>query len=124
MGVLYIQLNMTILAKLVAKENDIGGYTTYVFECLDKEALKETKYIMTTRFPNWNHRNLNVGEIGYLSFFEIRAGIDTWFDGEKMVPYKYNNIQFDKFVVKPKKRDNEYIMQINFYKIIYDKNSI
>ena len=104
---------MTVLARLVAKEADTLGYVTYVFECLDEEILKDTKYIMCTRYPNWNHRTIDIGEVGYLNFFEIRAGVDKWFDGEKMISYNYNGIQFDKFVSKPKEKDkNEYIMQI------------
>lgn len=81
------------------------GYVTYVFECLDKEIIKETKYIMCTRFPNWDHRKIELDEIGYLNFFEIRAGIDKWFDGSKMIPYNYSNIQFIKFVAKKDKND-------------------
>lgn len=101
---------MTVLACLVAKESDTLGYITYVFECLDKEIITETKYIMCTRYPNWNHRNIDIGEIGYLNFIEIRAGIDKWFDGTKMIPYNYNNIQFIKFVQKPQKESHKFIM--------------
>ena len=75
---------MTILARLVAKEEDALNYITYVFECLDEEILKDTKYVMCTRYPNWNHRMIDIDEVGYLNFFEIRAGVDKWFDGEKM----------------------------------------
>lgn len=81
---------------------DTLGYTTYVFECLDTEVIKYTKYIMCTRYPNWDHRQIELGEIGYLSFVEIRAGIDKWFNGKDMIPYNYNNIQFIKFIEKPK----------------------
>ena len=102
---------MTVLSRLVAKEEDTCGYVTYVFECLDKEIIKNTKYIMCTRYPNWNHRVINIGEVGYLNFFEIIAGVDKWFDGEKMIPYNYNGIQFHRFVSKPEdKIKNEYIM--------------
>lgn len=101
---------MTVLAKLVAKENDTAGYITYVFECLDKEIIKDTKYILCTRWPNWEHRKIDIDEVGYLNFVEIRAGIDKWFDGKNMIPYNYNNIQFIKFVKKPEKKDYKYIM--------------
>lgn len=93
---------MTVLAKLVAKSEDISGYITYVFKCLELD-----EYVMCTRFPNWDHRVIKIGEIGYLNFYEIRAGIDQWFDGEKMVPYRYNNIQFDRFIEK-KEDNNEF----------------
>lgn len=104
---------MTVLSKLVAKEEDIGGYVNYVFEILEEKEVNRlgTKYIMCTRYPNWNHRKIDIGEVGYLNFFEIRAGIDKWFDGEKMISYNYNGIQFDKFVSKPKEKDkSKYIM--------------
>ena len=106
---------MTILARLVAKEEDTLNYITYVFECLDEEILKDTKYVMCTRYPNWNHRTIDINEVGYLNFFEIRAGVDKWFDGEKMISYNYNGIQFNKFISKPKEKDkNQYIMQITY----------
>lgn len=101
---------MTVLARLVASEEDTLGYVTYVFECLDKEMIKETRYIMCTRFPNWEHRKISLGEVGYLNFFEVQAGIDKWFDGSKMIPYRYNGIHFVRFIKKPVPRDHKYIM--------------
>ena len=103
---------MTLLTRLIAKEIDTLGYTTYVFEVVEEEERKRlsTKYIMCTRYPNWNHGTIDEGEVGYLDFEEVRAGIDKWFDGEKMIPYNYNGIQFNKFVSKPKNEDNKYIM--------------
>lgn len=101
---------MTVLTCLVAKEIDTLGYVTYVFECLDKEVIENTKYIMCTRYPNWEHRSINIGEIGYLNFVEIRAGIDKWFNGKDMIPYNYSGIQFIKFVQKPNSQEHEYTM--------------
>lgn len=101
---------MIILAKLLVKEIDTLGYVTYVFECLDKEVRKETKYMMCTRFKNWDHRCIDIGEIGYLNFIEIKAGIDKWFDGKELIPYNYNNVQFIKFIEKPKENHQEFIM--------------
>ena len=105
---------MTVLARLVAKEVDTLGYVTYVFECLDEEVIKDTRYIMCTRYPNWEHRKIDLDEVGYLNFVEIRAGIDKWFNGKDMIPYNYNNIQFIKFVKKPRSQNHKYIMQITF----------
>ncbi len=99
---------MTILGMLVADNTDGLGYTTYVFECLDEEIRNKTKYIMCTRYPNWEGPEIQIGEIGFLSFFEIRAGIDTWYDGNKMIPYRYNNIQFIKFIKKPEKKEHKF----------------
>lgn len=101
---------MVTLCKLVAAETDSLGYITYVFENLEEYAIKWSKYILCIRYPNWDHRKIELEEVGYLNCVEIRAGIDTWFDGEKMVPYKYNGTQFIKFVEKPKEEDHKYIM--------------
>lgn len=101
---------MTILARLLASEEDSQGYITYVFECLDEDMINETKYIMCTRFPNWDHKDISLGEVGYLKFFEVEAGIDKWFDGKNMVPYRYDGCHFIKFVKKPEKVDHKYRM--------------
>ena len=100
---------MTILAKLLANELDILGYETYVFECLE-EIRKDTKYLMCTKFPNWESKKINIGDIGFLSFIEIRAGVDKWFDGNQMIPYKYNNVQFLKFIKKPEEKLHKFVM--------------
>lgn len=101
---------MTVLAKLVASEEGALGYITYVFECLDADVIKETRYIMCTRYPNWDHRRIEIGEVGFLNFFEIKAGIDKWFDGTKLVPYRYSNIQFMKFIEKPVEKSHKFTM--------------
>ena len=101
---------MTVLAKLLASEEDALGYTTYVFECLDEDVIKETRYIMCTRYPNWDHRKIEIGEVGFLNFFEVKAGIDKWFDGNKFIPYRYSNIQFMKFIEKPVKKPHKFTM--------------
>ena len=101
---------MVALVRLVAKTTDYMDYTTYVFKCLEDCMIKKTPYIMCTRWPNWEHKNINIGEIGYLEFVEIRAGVDKWFNGKDFIPYNFNNIQFIRFVQKPEKEDIEYIM--------------
>lgn len=101
---------MTILAQLVASTVDSFGYTTYVFKCLEEDIAAITRYVMCTRYPNWNHRRINIGETGFLTFEEIRAGVDKWYNGKEMIPYKYDAIQFLKFVDNPEKAENEYIM--------------
>lgn len=92
---------MTLYASLVAFEKDSCGYTTYVFKVLDSKMAKESPYIMCTRYPNWNHRPIKIGEEGFLTFTEITAGKDTWFNGESQVFYRYNAVRFEKFVEKP-----------------------
>lgn len=100
---------MTILAQLVASDTDNLGYITYVFKRLD-ELTKEAQYIMCVRYPNWNHRRINLGEKGFLSILEVKAGEDKWFNGKDMVPYNYSTVQFLKFINMPESLDNKYVM--------------
>lgn len=103
---------MLTLAKLLVKLTDALNYTNYVFEVLETDEIDRlgTKYILATRFPNWDHRVIEIGEVGYLSFIEIRAGLDKWFDGKNMIPYRYNIIQFIKFIKKPETQTYKYII--------------
>lgn len=93
----------TVKCELLAAETDPMDYTTYVFKLVDPTDVFQIgfKYIMCTKWPNWNHRELKLGEIGYLSYSEITAGEDNWFDGKDLIAYKYSNIQFNKFVSEP-----------------------
>lgn len=101
---------MVTLCKLVACEEDTLGYITYVFENLEDYMIKQSKYVLVTRFPNWDHRKIDLGEVGYLNFLEVQAGVDKWFDGNKMIPYKYSGCHFIKFVEKPDPKDYKYII--------------
>lgn len=100
---------MVLLVKLVASQEDLYGYITYVFRNLESEN-EFTKYIMCVRYPNWEGKLLQLGDEGYLHFEEVRAGIDKWFNGEQMIPYNYDAIQFMKFVPKPIEEDYKYVM--------------
>jgi len=86
-------------AKLLAQHDEPGGYTVYVFENLDFDKLYD-KYVMCTRFPNWQCDELNIGDTGFLKFREVEGGIDCWYDSisDTNVPYKYTNIHFLDFV--------------------------
>lgn len=101
---------MTVLSKLVAFRNEGNGYLVYVFKCLDPEIYSKTPYIMCVRYPNWQHEDISLGKEGFLTFEEVKAGIDKWYNGSTMIPYNYNNIQFIKFVDLPANVDNNYIM--------------
>lgn len=104
---------MVLFCKLLAQHRDFGGYTTFVFENLDRPDKYNNyhKYLMCVMWPNWEHDAIALGDEGYLSFEERRAGIDTWWDGDKFIKYKYDNIQFMKFILKPKETDKvEYII--------------
>lgn len=102
----------TTLGRLIAKESDTCGYTTYVFKILDKserERLK-SKYIMCVRFPNWEHRELSIGDVGYLNYKVITAGVDQWYDGNSLKFYRYNMVQFIKFISKPTSKKHLYTL--------------
>lgn len=103
---------ITTFAKLVAQETDSFNYTTYVFKLLDDDECDrlETKYIMCVRWPNWDHRELFISDEGYLSINLIEAGIDKWYDGSTFIPYKYTNIQFNKFLDKVEDKHYEFKM--------------
>lgn len=90
----------TVYVKLVAEQEDIEHYITYVFEVLDTESRKDIgcKYVMCVRYPNWNEGSITLQDTGFLKFIEVVAGEDKWFDGTQQVPYKYSNWQFIKFI--------------------------
>lgn len=100
---------MIALVKLVASETDSLGYITYVFKHLEDNA-ESSKYTMCVRYPNWDAKKLKLGDIGFLHYEEIRAGIDQWYDGKQMVTYNYNTVQFIKFVYKPEDEECKYTL--------------
>ena len=93
-----------IKAQLLAFEKDFCDYTTYCFSVLDEKdkQLLKNNYVLCIRYPNWNAKNIKIGDVGILQFSEIRAGIDKWFNGDIMIPYNYNDWRFDKFILFPK----------------------
>lgn len=101
---------ITIHARLRDYREDIGGYINYVFENLDSDNWTN-RYMMVTRCPNWEHRELKVGETGYLTYNNVVAGKDEWFnrDTKQMILYKCTDSQFIKFI-EDKKPDEKYIM--------------
>lgn len=88
---------VTYYAKLVAYCEDGMGYTNYVFEKLEYDDL-EYKYIMCVKFPNWQHGPIEIGETGYVTVRYVEEGIDKWYNGTDLVPYKDTNIIFLKFI--------------------------
>lgn len=88
----------TIKAQLVAKEIDLLNYTTVVFKSIEPAPFGYN-YLMCIIYPNWESRIPEIGETGYLNYKECKAG-DTWYDNQtgKFIPYKFNNLQFIKFV--------------------------
>jgi hypothetical protein len=87
---------MTILGELVAIQDDTRGYLTYVFKLTDNKEIEivKFKYLTCVRFPNWECKELHLGDKGYVNFEIKKAGKDTWFDGTKLVFYNYDFTQF------------------------------
>lgn len=100
---------ITIFSVLRAKLDEGLGYTTYVFENLEEHRW-DTKYKMVTRCPNWDHRAINVGEEGFLTYEDHEAGKSQWFDGTSMQYYRYTMSQFVKFIAKPKETTTDFVM--------------
>ena len=100
----------TLLVELSAVHTDYFGYITYVFKYLDQYDVDnhKCKMMCCTRYPNWQSRDLKIGDVGYVDIEVVIAGKDTWFDGEKQVPYKNNAKRFIRFIDKPSENSNEY----------------
>ena len=100
----------TIYCQLIAKEPDIGGYTTYVFKNLESSCPFGHRYVMVTRLPNWNHKDLQIGDFGYVVINKVKAGVDTWYDGNNLIPYKYDHDQFMKLIPTGETRTELYTL--------------
>ena len=100
---------IALYAQLKAKNIDLGGYITYVFENLNFQTY-ENQYIMCVQFPNWNQSEIQIGDIGYVNVRYVKEGISQWYDGEKMNVYKYTNVVFLKFVKEPEKVNKEILI--------------
>lgn len=105
---------MTLFAKLLASSTNPFGYITYIFELLDESDIKvlQYKYISCTRYPNWQCRQLNIGDTGFVDINIVRAGVDTWYDanGKQHIPYRNNAQQFIRFVDVNEESNEEYVL--------------
>lgn len=100
---------VALRVQLKAKNIDLGGYITYVFENLNFQSY-ENQYVMCVQFPNWNQSEIRVGDVGYVNVRYVKEGISQWYDGEKMHVYKYTNVVFLKFVKEPEKVNKEILI--------------
>lgn len=104
---------ITLYCKLLVEHQDSLGYTTYVFESLDnsQEKFLLSKYIMVTKFPNWEQNIIEIGDEGFLHYKEIIPGVNKWFDGKEFVDYNsFEGFQFIKFVKKLPKKEEIYVL--------------
>ena len=84
-----------------------GIYTMYVFQVLETK-----EYIMCTKLPNWQTPNINIGDIGFLEFQNVKAG-ETYFDPKTQtkVCYSYTNSYFLNFIQRTNiSQNNEIIL--------------
>ena len=95
---------LTIHCELLVKEADIMNYQTLVFRNLDKAPFG-CEYCMVTVWPNWESYIPEIGDIGYLTYDSVIAGVDTYYDRsiDSIVKYNFTNLVFNKFV---KEQDN------------------
>lgn len=97
-------------ATLRASQTDALDYTTYVFEVDAQDPFyQHSKFVMPTRYPNWETRKIEIGETGYLHFIEVIAGEDKYWNGATFTPYNCSNWQFMNFIEKPKEISNKII---------------
>lgn len=80
-------------------KEEFGGYITYVFQNLDPTTWRN-EYIMLVRFPHWEAPFPQIGEVGFLSFKEVVAGQDKWWDKytQTNIAYNYDNVIFLNFI--------------------------
>ena len=66
-----------------------GQYTLYVFKNLDEQDDSLLRYITVTKVPNWNCKELNLGDKGYLECEYVNAG-DNYYQVSTNTIEKYN----------------------------------
>lgn len=90
--------------QLLAKKE--GTYTVYVFRNLETNEL-----IMCTKLPNWNIQEVNINDIGFLDYRQVKAGEEYYnIDTEKFTPYLYSNVYLNNFILKNEILNNKEII--------------
>lgn len=94
-----VGIGKVIRCKLLALKKDVGGYITYVFKNLNSTNVYD-EYVMCVRFPNWDCYNLEIGDIGFLKYRMVEAGVDKWYDREndKFELYRQTDCHFINFI--------------------------
>ena len=90
--------NRIIKGQLLTFKEDMG-YITYVFKNLN-DTTPFDRYVMCTRFPNWDCEHLKVGDIGFVLYKFVEAGKSQWYNIEtkEFEAYKYTNCIFLNFI--------------------------
>ena len=91
---------MTIYGMCTAVQEDVCGYINYVINVLSDSESKLLGFqnITLVRFPNWDCADIKVNDIGYFEFNSHKAGVDTWYNGKELIPYKYDAVQFVNYI--------------------------
>lgn len=81
---------------LMAKSGNT--YEKFVFKT------DEEKYILCTRLPNWGNLDMKIGDTGFATIFETKAG-EEYFDRNTEIKrvYYYTNVYLKDFIKDMKK---------------------
>lgn len=103
----------TIRVKLKAIRKELDDYTVYVFQVLDKDEIElhKSKYIMCTKFPNWNSTSIDLDSIGYLQTMTVTAGEDTYYSNKTTTAYNYSFCQFMTFIPEVNKNTDKILIR-------------
>ena len=101
-------------------------YQTLVFRNLDKAPFG-CNYCMVTVWPNWESYIPEIGEIGFLTYDSVTAGVDTYYDRDKDTIVKYSIINDRKNLFASKYQfylptEEEFAKEVEKEKNSYDNN--
>lgn len=101
---------MTTILTQLEEIQQAGEYTNYVFKNLEPTKW-DNVFFLCTRYPRWEHRELKKGEIGFVTFTEVKAGEEYYNHITKEVDvYNHSHIRFDKFIDKKSEEDNTIVI--------------
>ncbi len=92
-------MRTTYLGEVVAIQP--GQYTVYVFKNLDEKDNSLLRYVTTTKLPNWNCKDLQIGDVGYFECDYVNAG-DEYYQVStgKQETYNYTVCYLINFIEK------------------------
>ena len=99
-------MKTTFRGKLVAERQDF--YTLFVFQNLDEPDNSLMRYVTTTKPPNWNGSDPEVGDVGFVECEYVNAGDEYYHrnTGNKDT-YNYTLCYFLNFVKEKEKIENK-----------------
>ena len=81
------------------------------FEDCNKIYSSETKYITATKLPNWDNREISIGDIGFLEYENVSAGQEYYNPHQEIkIMYKYDNSYFFNFIPEQIYVEQDYTM--------------